>query len=227
MITILDQHNAGKFSVIELGYQLRLSDLLDSERLPKRFIEASKRQPAIALDSVKKLLQEELVSQLKREFQIVVYTNETKLIFPVIDDSFGHKGVIYNLKSEIQNYLINILELKTLANFNPYVWISNTVHNKITSDEINFNFKVDNVSLHDIHKNLQCSSLMFQNKHRIADSVLGLLLIKDLTQLYDLDYDVKQVKWFHIVKKHFDSDKDILECQEELRAKGFKAYAKL
>lgn len=57
---------------------------------------------------------------------------------------------------------------------------------------------------------------------RIMSNVLGLLLIKGLEDIViHKDFD-----WFVIVNKHFESDKDILECREELIAKGLKDYAK-
>jgi hypothetical protein len=56
----------------------------------------------------------------------------------------------------------------------------------------------------------------------IQSSVLGLIIIKELKRVL---MDNKEVE--EIINKHLSSERDILECQEELITNGYREYAKL
>lgn len=92
-----------------------------------------------------------------------------------------------------------------------------TLHYSIVPDE--------SISLHDIHKKIDCEHLQINGTSKIKDSVLGLLKIKKLKTLRVIG--LNKAEWFDIVLKHFQTDKNILDCQEELMDNGLKRYAKL
>lgn len=83
------------------------------------------------------------------------------------------------------------------------------------------------VSLHNIHKILDCGILEINGANLVKDSVLGILAMKRLKMIDYFNLNA-QPEWYKIVIKHFESPaKDILECQEELIENGLKEYAKL
>lgn len=103
---------------------------------------------------------------------------------------------------------------------------------KVQGQRISMNFQDDeNVSLKDIHKQISTvnGTLTIHGAYNISSNVLGLLLIKGLT---DIDFDEKAMifttpKWIPIIKKHFREGKDVMDCQEELIQAGYKDYARL
>jgi hypothetical protein len=57
---------------------------------------------------------------------------------------------------------------------------------------------------------------------KITSNILGVLKIKGLKNFrFNSNRDIQD-----IINKHLSSDRDILECQEELITKGFRYYAK-
>jgi len=87
-------------------------------------------------------------------------------------------------------------------------------------------FKANNnkiISLAGIGKKylLECESIEIK-ENPITSNILGLFLVKGLKEIIA---DRREV--FDIVIKHFNKGKDILACQEELIAAGYKEYARL
>lgn len=63
----------------------------------------------------------------------------------------------------------------------------------------------------------------------IKSNILGIMLIKNLKNI-EFMFKTKTNEYEeieNIINRHLKSDRDILECQEELIDKGFKQYAKL
>ena len=86
------------------------------------------------------------------------------------------------------------------------------------------NYKYKSVSFHNIHKKIKCDTLTINFiGDKVSDSVLGLLMFKHLKFYNNSQSDL----WIPIIKKYFNSSKDILDCQEELIENGLKEYAKL
>jgi len=95
----------------------------------------------------------------------------------------------------------------------------------IKCDDIKLSFdRQKEGSLKGIHKKIDCVSLKIWNIDNVEEGGLGLLQIKRLKTLLNIRINTE---WFSIIEKHFKSDKDILECQEELIANGLNKYAKL
>ena len=107
-----------------------------------------------------------------------------------------------------------------------------TVHN-ITSlegapdyvggDFIFKNWHIDSLEGIGIKYLKECNSIVMTHSS-IKSNVLGLLMVKKLFIIPDI---FKDSGVYDIIKKHYNSDKDVLACQEELISLGFKKYAKL
>jgi hypothetical protein len=85
-------------------------------------------------------------------------------------------------------------------------------------------------SLHNIHKHIDSIGQTFYINARVTDSVLGLLKIKDIVDVFILGQqhevtDLKQV--VKILNKHLQGDRNIFDCQSELIDAGLDDYAKL
>lgn len=85
-------------------------------------------------------------------------------------------------------------------------------------------------SLTGIAKLTSCEELWLPNS--ITSNMLGLLQMKSLKRLYcDGNFSVKDDSKFQnafsIIKKHFDSEHDVIACQEELIDNGLKDYAEV
>lgn len=65
----------------------------------------------------------------------------------------------------------------------------------------------------------------------VTSHVLGILLIPRLNKIFTtgpLDIEVQPIsRVIVIINRHLESDRDILECQEELRTVGLREYGKL
>ena len=77
-------------------------------------------------------------------------------------------------------------------------------------------------SLQNIHKQiLHIGGFLNLTKNPIKSHILGILLIKELKEVY------ANGRQFTIINDHIEGDKDVLECQEELISAGYKEFAKL
>ncbi|MEM2159531.1 MAG: hypothetical protein QXN55_01100 [Candidatus Nitrosotenuis sp.] len=83
-------------------------------------------------------------------------------------------------------------------------------------------------SLHNIHTKIKSMKLIFVNKE-ISNSILGLVLIKDISNILSnsADKDSKLNKARRILNDCFLRKKDLLECKAELIENGLSEYAKL
>jgi hypothetical protein len=159
-------------------------------------------------------------SQIKLGFQ-----------FNVLEAKFGsdasHEPIIEQVKDVFEQ--LPYVSGKSISDNTDFCYITYGLpeFNVDTSSKIYLG--IDGVSappssLHNIHKIISGECLIIDVPRRIKDSVLGLLLIKKLGKLEEGRFIDK---WCGIVIKHFYTDKDVLECQEELITKGFRQYAKL
>lgn len=93
------------------------------------------------------------------------------------------------------------------------------------------NLSVGIKSFHNIHK--YCKSVnnsFYINSSKLESSILGLLLVKNVTDYLYGDRSNKDASQsIVILRNHYKADGsgDILECQEELIENGFKQFAKL
>jgi hypothetical protein len=72
----------------------------------------------------------------------------------------------------------------------------------------------------------KCGELLnLDNCSNLKSHMLGILLIKDLKIIHFKNIANEDAGV--IIQSHLDSDRDILECQEELITNGLKEYAKL
>ena len=77
-------------------------------------------------------------------------------------------------------------------------------------------------TLHDIHKQINSIyDTFYSSGNPIKSSILGLLMINRLSLSDGLGLPGE------IINKHLFTDKDVLECQEELISNGYKEFAKL
>ena len=76
--------------------------------------------------------------------------------------------------------------------------------------------------LKNIHKQINSVTVIDFRDNPLKSNILGLLLIKHIDSAY---YPNSQP--IEIINKHLDNNRDVLECQEEMIASGFKEYAKL
>lgn len=84
-------------------------------------------------------------------------------------------------------------------------------------------------SLKDIHKQIK-SALILDLPRNVTSNILGILMIKNLSVLHNpgnksSSSDIGRA--IDIVKRHLDADRDILDCQEELRTAGLREFGKL
>lgn len=145
-----------------------------------------------------------------------------------INDEF-----IIKLQNELSSIFVKYFGLDNKVNFHTarlYVKEQIPDNSKIEGnliDWISLNFN-NKVSLHNIHKQINCpnASLFVVSFSMIISHVLGLVIMK-VKRLTGPTTRVESQQWVNIVLKHFNSGKDVLECQEELIENGFKEYAKL
>jgi len=98
---------------------------------------------------------------------------------------------------------------------------------KIISDQLDISDCPHITSLSGIHKHLsQCSDIVVSGS-MIKSNILGLLMIKKLKELSTYDDFTYFGRICEIVNKRLQSDRDVLECQEELITSGYNEYAKL
>lgn len=70
--------------------------------------------------------------------------------------------------------------------------------------------------------------LLLKDTKKWVGPVLGLLKSPAKSRIYCQNGPGQpDPGWFEILKRHWDSDRDILDCQEELITAGFKDYAKI
>jgi hypothetical protein len=83
-------------------------------------------------------------------------------------------------------------------------------------------------TLSGINKVLSCEYLTIENIKSIKSSILGILLIKNLDQIWGIHGDL-QVKpeWLDIINKHLKSGRRLRKCKQELEDAGLKEFAKL
>jgi hypothetical protein len=67
----------------------------------------------------------------------------------------------------------------------------------------------------------------FNHCRNVKGNVLSLLKLNTSDLSLFSDDGSGDLEWITIVEKHFNGDKDVLECQEELIEAGYKEYAKL
>lgn len=78
-------------------------------------------------------------------------------------------------------------------------------------------------SLRGITGKLDCMQLVIVDPHSsIKSGVLELLKMKSLRRLESNTH----IEWVSIVNKHLSGDRDMLDCQEDLRSAGLKEYAR-
>jgi hypothetical protein len=98
---------------------------------------------------------------------------------------------------------------------------------KIITEDLDISKCPNLISLSGIHKHLlQCKNIIISGSIT-KNNFLGLLNIKKLEEVYtndDYDYSGNICE---IINKHLQSDRDVLECQEELITNGYRHYAKL
>ena len=91
-------------------------------------------------------------------------------------------------------------------------------------------FNCNFTSLHNIHKyTQQISNKFFCGVNPIKSHMLGLLLIKDLTEVVCYEKDIMNEP-IQIINKYLKqpmSKQRMFDCQEELIQAGFKEYAQL
>jgi len=130
---------------------------------------------------------------------------------------------------------------KTLGNFTTHGWSSDVVffsgiiNKKLTSleyfpEEIvgivnmiglhNMNYTKANKYIKSIKGNLHINAVY-------EGPLLSLLLIDNLNRVVSSAGDCDCDEAAKIISAHINSDKDILDCQEELITNGYKEYAKL
>lgn len=82
-------------------------------------------------------------------------------------------------------------------------------------------------SLSGIHKHFKSiSDTLIISGNMITSSVLGLLLIKNLSQII-FEHDQKSANVQNIINRHLESNRDINSCQEELIDAGLAQFARL
>ena len=81
-------------------------------------------------------------------------------------------------------------------------------------------------SLHNIHKRVDCKQLTILDAGDVKSCVLGLLRIKRLEKL-ELVETGDNIDWVKIINRYLDSDRDVIECQEELLDNDLEDYARL
>jgi hypothetical protein len=159
-------------------------------------------------------------SQIKLDFQ-----------FNVLEAKFGndisHEPIIEQIKDAFEQ--LPYVSGKAISDNNDYCYITYGLpeFNVDTSSIIYLGtngVSAPPSSLHNIHKIISSPHIIIDVPRQVKDSVLGLLLIKKLEKLEEGRFIDK---WCGIVIKHFNIDKDMLECQEELITNGLRQYAKL
>jgi hypothetical protein len=91
------------------------------------------------------------------------------------------------------------------------------------------------LTLEGVHKAIKTlnGNLALPAKSVPSSGGLGLLMIRGLKKLvlpsaiYDVTNSTPYLRAAKIIRKHFDNDKDVLACQEELITSGLKEYARL
>ena len=91
---------------------------------------------------------------------------------------------------------------------------------------VQFNFK-EPTTLKDIHKLVKCKRLIINGCGMVTGNVLGIFKMNLLdVGFIGIPNDHSRV-WVRIVTEHFQNDKNIIACQEELFQNGLDEYAKL
>lgn len=139
-----------------------------------------------------------------------------------------HMNVI-EIANKIKSSYQQIAVLENNMNFDE-IRLYDTLTFPVEYDYVRTVYPKPGASLRGIHKNLKCKTLNFYaaSCNNIQEGGLGILLIKNLQEIL-LPYSsaATDIEWIKIIKKHFDGDKDVLECQEELIENGYKQFAKL
>ena len=77
-------------------------------------------------------------------------------------------------------------------------------------------------SLSKIHKLVKCNKLYINTRGPLLTNVLGLLLMQQAEITFSW-----RGGWIDIIKKHLDSERDVIDCQQDLIEAGFKLQANL
>lgn len=145
----------------------------------------------------------------------------------------NYEGEVYlPFQIDITHYPIDISRLK-ITNFTglPSKILGSFIVNDSTIKSIE-GFPPELTEFHfnhlpiqnNLHKHLKKANEIFLGNDFNYRGFLSFILIKDLQEIFSYS---KYKPIIDVINKHLQSDRDVLECQEELIEMGFKEYAKL
>lgn len=97
---------------------------------------------------------------------------------------------------------------------------------RVHYDAVNLIIPHNGTTLQGIEKLINCQVLRISDADSVTGHVLGILLIPDLKTFVSIS-GTSKLAWDTIIKKHLAGDRDILDCQEELRTAGLREFGKL
>jgi hypothetical protein len=125
--------------------------------------------------------------------------------------------------------ILNDLPSKMIVFPYSYILLLPTLRNETYAQEKSFTeYKGIELSLHDIHKLIKCSTFNLTYPEAIKSAVLGLIVMKKKELFIPIwNVDEKTKLWVDIILKHAKADGDVMDAHEELTRAGLKEFAKL
>jgi len=221
--SILQDYENFKYPILCKGFEFKHSELANTKYLKNNqwnkdyFLQ-------ILNDEIKKSFKMDNVDAIILREDVYSYT-QVEIYYGITND---HQGT----SEEINNFL-NLWDKLIQKEFSfikhryaATCWVNAPLKVKLEFPEVNLDFaKNKDVSLSGIDKFLNCEYILLSGGQNISSSMLSLLRIKKLKKIIHItDNDTKLID---ILNKYLETDKDILECQEELIKNGYNQYAKL
>lgn len=98
---------------------------------------------------------------------------------------------------------------------------------KLEYDHFEFRLRFSKMTdFKDVHKHIQSTEdVTILNGEKIQSHVLGFMMMPKLQSIYTEQNN--PAEWIKVVQYHLQTDRDLLDCQEDLISKGLKEYAKI
>lgn len=189
----------------------RIRDAVYNVRLGTKVnaIRITKNNPSIVVDLVIEMRDERYTSDISKTTELLDIIDQR--ILTSLIPSGGEIGSIWRICS-----VTGVPSIKTKTKT---LLIDSTAGPSIKT-----------INLHDIWKTVDCEVLSFYNPDQIDGCVLGILKIPSIREIRMVNFSHNNPfdtdGWFDIVKRHVEGDKDVLDCQEELRTAGLRQYGK-